>query len=96
MVFGEEPSVDESRQEGGWSRLGDPDNVEAQPGAHDRSVSPEGPIDHSVKPRVVYRRDLIPMRQGFLYLVAILVGAPRSVLTWRLSNSMDSSFCAGG
>ena len=35
----------------------------------------------------------IPMRQGFLYLVAIMDWATRSVLSWRLSNSMDSSFC---
>jgi len=35
----------------------------------------------------------IPMRQGFLYLVAIMDWATRSVLAWRLSNSMDSSFC---
>jgi putative transposase len=35
----------------------------------------------------------IPMRRGFLYLVAIMDWATRSVLSWRLSNSMDSSFC---
>jgi len=35
----------------------------------------------------------IPMRRGFLYLVAIMDWATRSVLSWRISNSMDSSFC---
>ena len=35
----------------------------------------------------------IPMRRGFLYLVAIMDWATRSVLSWRLSNSMDSNFC---
>jgi len=35
----------------------------------------------------------IPMRNGFLYLVAIMDWASRRVLSWRLSNSMDSSFC---
>jgi putative transposase len=33
------------------------------------------------------------MRRGFLYLVAIMDWASRSVLAWRLSNSMDPSFC---
>ena len=31
----------------------------------------------------------IPMRRGFLYLVAIMDWATRRVLAWRLSNSMD-------
>jgi putative transposase len=35
----------------------------------------------------------IPMRRGFLYLVAIMDWASRRVLSWRLSNSMDASFC---
>ena len=35
----------------------------------------------------------IPMRRGFLYLVAIMDWASRRVLAWRLSNSMDTSFC---
>jgi putative transposase len=35
----------------------------------------------------------IPMRRGFLYLVAIMDWATRAVLSWRLSNSMDASFC---
>ncbi len=35
----------------------------------------------------------IPMRRGFLYLVAIMDWASRKVLSWRLSNSLDASFC---
>ena len=33
------------------------------------------------------------MQRGFLYLVAIIDWASRAVLAWRLSNSMDVSFC---
>ena len=35
----------------------------------------------------------IPMRRGFLYLVAIMDWATRKVLSWRLSNSQDADFC---
>ena len=35
----------------------------------------------------------IPMRRGFLYLVAIMDWSTRAVLSWRLSNTMDSDFC---
>jgi putative transposase len=35
----------------------------------------------------------IPMRRGFLYLVAIMDWATRHVLSWRLSNTMDAGFC---
>ena len=35
----------------------------------------------------------IPLRRGFLYLVAIQDWASRKVLAWRLSNTMDASFC---
>ncbi|WP_267225224.1 DDE-type integrase/transposase/recombinase, partial [Novosphingobium clariflavum] len=35
----------------------------------------------------------IPMRRGFLYLVAIMDWATRKVLAWRLSNTMDAGFC---
>ncbi len=35
----------------------------------------------------------IPMARGFLYLVAIIDWASRAVLAWRLSNSLDVSFC---
>ncbi|EQD74595.1 transposase, partial [mine drainage metagenome] len=32
----------------------------------------------------------IPMRHGFGYLVAILDGASRAVLSWRLSSTMEA------
>ena len=35
----------------------------------------------------------IPVRGGFLYLVAIMDWASRRVLAWRLSNTMDTEFC---
>lgn len=35
----------------------------------------------------------IPMRRGFLYLVAIMDGHSRKVLSWRLSNSLDTEPC---
>jgi len=35
----------------------------------------------------------IPVRRGFLYLVAIVDWATRHVLAWRLSNTMDARFC---
>jgi putative transposase len=35
----------------------------------------------------------IPMAKGFCYLVAIMDWASRKVLSWRLSNTLDVSFC---
>jgi len=35
----------------------------------------------------------IPMRRGFLYLVAIMDWATRKVLAWRLSNTLEADFC---
>lgn len=35
----------------------------------------------------------IPMRRGFMYLVAILDWYSRRVLAWEISNSMDTAFC---
>ena len=35
----------------------------------------------------------IPMHKGFCYLVAIMDWASRKVLAWRLSNTLDTSFC---
>ena len=35
----------------------------------------------------------IPMARGFCYLVAIMDWASRMVLSWRLSNTLDSAFC---
>jgi len=35
----------------------------------------------------------IPMRKGFVYLVAIMDWYSRRVLSWRLSNTLDTRFC---
>ena len=35
----------------------------------------------------------VPMVKGFVYLTVIMDWFSRKVLSWRLSNSMDSSFC---
>ena len=34
-----------------------------------------------------------PIGRGFLYLVAVMDWSWRAVLAWRLSNTMDVSFC---
>jgi len=49
-------------------------------------------IDH---PNQVWATDItyIPMRSGFMYLVAIMDWYSRKVLSWRLSNSLDANFC---
>lgn len=47
------------------------------------------------RPNQVWCSDItyIPMAHGFLYLVAIMDWYSRRVLSWRLSNTLDSSFC---
>ncbi len=47
------------------------------------------------KPNQLWCADItyIPMRRGFLYLVAIMDWHSRAVLSWRLSNTMDADFC---
>jgi putative transposase len=47
------------------------------------------------RPNRVWCADItyIPVQRGFLYLVAIMDWATRHVLSWRLSNTMDASFC---
>jgi len=47
------------------------------------------------RPNHVWCTDItyIPMQRGFLYLVAIMDWATRTVLSWRLSNTMDPGFC---
>jgi putative transposase len=47
------------------------------------------------RPNQVWAADItyIPIGRGFLYLVAIMDWASRAVLAWRLSNTMDVSFC---
>lgn len=47
------------------------------------------------EPNQVWCSDVtyIPMRKGFLYLVAVMDWASRKVLSWRLSNTLDADFC---
>ena len=47
------------------------------------------------RPNHVWCSDItyIPVKNGFLYLVAIMDWATRKVLSWRLSNTLDASFC---
>ena len=47
------------------------------------------------RPNQVWACDItyIPIGRGFLYLVAVIDWASRAVLSWRLSNTMDASFC---
>jgi putative transposase len=47
------------------------------------------------RPHQVWSSDItyIRLRPGFLYLVAVMDWYSRYVLSWRLSNSLDVSFC---
>ena len=47
------------------------------------------------RPNHVWCTDVtyIPLQRGFLYLVAVMDWASRTVLSWRLSNTLDASFC---
>ena len=47
------------------------------------------------RPNQVWCADItyIPMRRGFLYLVAVMDWSTRKVLAWRVSNTMDVAFC---
>lgn len=53
-----------------------------------RGVAITGP-DHVWSTDITY----IPMQRGFMYLVAVMDWYSRYVLSWELSNSMESSFC---
>ena len=48
------------------------------------------------RPNQVWCADItyLPMRRGFLYLVAIMDWHSRRVLSWRLSNTLEAEFCA--
>lgn len=47
------------------------------------------------RPNQVWSADItyIPMSIGFMYLVAVIDWYSRHVLSWHLSNTLDSSFC---
>lgn len=48
-----------------------------------------------VRPDQVWSSDItyIPLWRGFLYLVAVMDWFSRLVISWRLSNTLDGSFC---
>ncbi len=75
------------------------------PGPHTSKPHPEHRIypyllrDLKItRPNQVWCADLtyVPMRRGFLYLVAIMDWFSRYVLTWMLSNTMETQFCVEG
>ena len=47
------------------------------------------------RPNQVWCADItyLPMRRGFLYLVAIMDWYTRKVLAWRISNTLEAGFC---
>lgn len=72
------------------------------PGPHTSRPHPEHRIypyllrDLTIRsPDQVWCADItyVPMRRGFLYLVAVMDWFSRYVLAWELSNSLDVEFC---
>jgi putative transposase len=70
-----------------------------------RSLSKPAP-GHKIYPYLLRGKDItaagevwctdityLAMRRGFCYLVAVMDWASRRVLSWRLSNTLDASFC---
>jgi putative transposase len=47
------------------------------------------------RPDQVWSTDItyVPMRSGFMYLAAVIDWFSRYVIAWRLSNTLDGSFC---
>ena len=47
------------------------------------------------RPNQVWAADItyIPMNRGFMYLVAVMDWHSRKVLSWRISNTLDTEFC---
>lgn len=47
------------------------------------------------QPNQVWATDItyIPMRRGFMYLVAVMDWYSRKVLSWKVSNTLDGDFC---
>ena len=47
------------------------------------------------RPNQVWAADItyIPMRRGFVYLIAVLDWFSRKVLSWRVSNTLTADFC---
>ncbi len=47
-------------------------------------------VDHVWSTDITY----IPMAKGFMYLVAVIDWSSRYVLSWTLSNTLDTTFCS--
>jgi len=49
-------------------------------------------VDHANQ---VWAADItyVPMARGFMYLVAVMDWHSRKILSWRVSNTLDSDFC---
>jgi putative transposase len=47
------------------------------------------------RPNQVWCTDItyIPMKKGFIYLVGIMDWYSRKILSWRVSNTLDTAFC---
>jgi putative transposase len=73
------------------------------PGPHTSRPHPE----HRIYPYLLRERQIqtpnevwcadityLPMRHGYLYLVAVMDWFSRYVLAWELSNSLETAFCA--
>jgi putative transposase len=47
------------------------------------------------RPNQVWAADItyIPMNRGFMYLVAVMDWHSRKLLSWRISNTLDTDFC---
>jgi putative transposase len=47
------------------------------------------------QPNQVWSTDItyVPLRQGFMYLIAVIDWFSRYVLAWQLSNTLEGSFC---
>lgn len=47
------------------------------------------------RPDMVWASDItyIPLKRGFMYLVAVMDWHSRKVLSWRISNTLDTDFC---
>jgi len=47
------------------------------------------------RPNMVWSTDItyIPMARGFVYLVAVIDGYSRRMLSWCLSNTLDTLLC---
>jgi len=72
------------------------------PGPHTSRRHPQHPVypyllrNRTIRaPDEVWCADItyVPMRRGFLYLVAIMDWVSRYVLSWELSNALETAFC---